>query len=173
VGFGVSMLSAVGGTGLQLIANEQDTRAKEEEAQQNARLAQRAAVDALERGAREAGQSRIDTSKLIAAQKVAYANSGVDPTVGTAANVQADTRAMGELDAKTLQNNAVREAWGYRTYGIKYQTQAQLAATRGTNQAVGTVLGGLGRFTEPVGPALPLAEPPDVLLPKPKEQPLL
>lgn len=142
----MGFLTSVASTGLGLIANEQETRAKEKEAQDNARLAQRAAVDSLQRGDREAGQARIGTSRLIAEQKVAYANSGVDPTVGTPAQAGAATRVMGEMDAQTLQNNAVREAWGFRTYGIKYQTQAQLEATHGTNRAMGTVLGGAGRF---------------------------
>jgi hypothetical protein len=143
--------AAIAGTGLELIANESETRAKEKEARENARLAQRAAVDALERGAREAGQARMGTSRLVAQQRVAYANSGVDPTVGTAARVQAETRAMGELDARTLENNAAREAWGFRTYGLKYRDQAQLEATRGANRAAATVLGGVGRFAGSFG----------------------
>lgn len=151
MGFLAPMI-AVASTGLSLIANEQETQAKEKEAIENARMAQRAAVDALQRGAREAGQSRIETSRLVAQERVAYANSGVDASSGTAAAVQVDTRVLGELDAKTLQNNAMREAWGFRTYGIKYRDQAQLEATRGTNRAVGTVLGGVGRFAASMAP---------------------
>src|SRR5262245_36748570 len=50
------------------------------------------AADALQRGAVDTGRLREQGGELINRQKVAYANSGVDPTVGTAANVQAAQR---------------------------------------------------------------------------------
>lgn len=132
-------------------ASEEETYAKQKQAQDNEKLAQRAAVDALQRGAVEAGQARMNTTRLIAEQNTAYANSGVDPTVGTAAQVQASTRATGEMDARTLENNATREAWGFRTYGDQYRQQAQLDVQRGNNHQAATLLGGTGRLVKDVG----------------------
>lgn len=150
MGFAGPLLSVVQ-TGIGLMGNEQETQAKQKEAVENTRLAQRAAVDALERGNRESGQARMATSQLIAKQQLAYANSGVDSTVGTPAQVASDTRTLGEMDARQLENNAAREAWGFRTYGSRYREQAQLEATRGTNRAYGTALAGAGRFVGSFG----------------------
>lgn len=138
-------LAAVIGTVFDVEGSIKEGEAKQREAKDNAALAASAAADAIARGNQEAGRTRTDTTKLVAEQNVAYANSGVDPTVGTPASVMADTRAMGELDAKTLENNAAREAWGFRTYGMKYNQQAALEAARTQNKVAGTMLGGLGR----------------------------
>jgi hypothetical protein len=134
-----------------LLGSELERVAAQDEARQNKQMADAAAADALQRGEREAGQARAQTSQLVGAQNVAYAGSGVDASVGTAANVQAATRAMGELDARTLENNAAREAWGFRTYGVKYQQQAQLANTRARIGTAATILGGVGRLASSAG----------------------
>lgn len=116
------------------------------EARQNQVLAERAASDAVERGRYEAGLSRMKTSSVIAKQRVAYANSGVDATVGTPADVAADTRVIGEMDAKTIQNNAAREAWGFRTQGERFGQEMEKESERNKYKIAGTILGGLGRM---------------------------
>lgn len=143
----------LGGVGMinDIDANAKEAQAKQKEIADNKLLAYSAATDAEVRGGKEAGQTRSAASQLIAQQKVAYANSGIDPTVGTAADVMADTRAMSELDAQTLKNNAAREAWGFRRHGLKYGQQAGLEAARASNKQAGTVLGGLGRAAAGVG----------------------
>ena len=114
------------------------------QAQQNKDLADRAAADALARGAGEAGKMRAAGSDLAAQQMVAFANSGVDASVGTAANVQASTKAKAELEALTLENNAAREAWGYKKHGLQFETQAGIDAARRNREAAGTLLGAAG-----------------------------
>lgn len=146
-------LTSVVQMGLGLRANEEEGRAKEAEAMDNARLAQTAASDATQRGARESGQARMQGTRVEGAQRVAYAASGVDGTVGTAAKVAGDTRAISELDAKTLENNAAREAWGFKTFGTKYQAQAALEATRGKYRTASTLLTGAGQLAASAGKA--------------------
>jgi|SRR5262245_31935223 len=104
------------------------------------------AADALQRGAVDTGRLREQGGELINRQKVAYANSGVDPTVGTAANVQAGTAAQVELDAQTIKNNAAAEAWGFEQH--RKATFIEEESKVGANQrrTVGTILGGAGQF---------------------------
>lgn len=117
------------------------------QAQANKEMADMAAADALQRGAAEAGQMRQAGAQLAARQAVAYANSGVDASVGTAANVQAGTAAQAELEALTLENNSMREAFGYKKHGIDFQTQAGLNAARRNREVAGTILGTAGTIT--------------------------
>lgn len=106
----------------------------------------RMAADTLQRGAVETGRQRSVGSATAAQQRTAYAASGVDPTVGTAAQVQANTQGAAEIDAQTIKNNAAAEAWGFeqakqRTFQeqrAKYEAQDRKLA--------GSLLGGYGKF---------------------------
>lgn len=96
----------------------------------NKSLTQLAERDALAKGNYEAGMQRIAGAQLAAKQKVAYANSGVDTTVGTPAEVIASTEQFSEMDAQQIQNNAAREAWGYREKGKQIDDEQRLAGGR-------------------------------------------
>ncbi len=124
----------------------QQGQADKRQADRNTALANAAAQDALARGAQEAGAARMAGSEAAARQRVAYANSGVAADVGTAANVQASTKARAELDAQVLENNAAREAWGYKQHGLDFQTQAGINASRRAREVAGTLLGTAGTF---------------------------
>lgn len=140
----ISAASAAASVGMTVDKNNREGAASDEEGRQNQALANSAAADAVARGTAAAGVARIRGTLLGAKQNVAYANSGVDAGVGTAADVQGSTAAMSELDAKTLENNAAREAWGFKTHGMQFAQAAELGRTRRSNENVGTVLGGLG-----------------------------
>lgn len=135
----------VAGMFLTLISNEQQSRFEQQQARENATLADRAAADALQRGGLEAGKVRVQGGQLAAQQQAAYAASGVDPTVGTAANVSADSRAMAELDARTAENNAAREAWGFQVQAKRLREGAEREAAALPLRQVSTVLTGAGR----------------------------
>jgi hypothetical protein len=76
--------------------------------------ANEAITGAIERGEFESGRLRMQGAMTAAKQKTAFANSGVDASSGTAANVQADTYGMGAKDAQQAQINAAREVWGFK-----------------------------------------------------------
>lgn len=147
----VGALTSVAGTGLELSAEIQESDARRNELRNNARLADLAATDATSRGMSEAGKQRMAGSQLVAKQFVGYANSGVDPTQGTAARTQEWTRAVSELDAQTLQNNAAREAWGFKTKANEMRTEEVNERRRSENRRWGTVLGGVGRLAGQFG----------------------
>ena len=110
----------------------------------NIALAGEAGSDALIRGKQEASALRTGASSVAAEQFVAFSNSGIDASTGTAADVQASTKARGELEALTVENNAAREAWGYKKHGLAFQTQAGINSSRRNREVAGTVLGTLG-----------------------------
>lgn len=104
------------------------------------------AVDALNRGSIEGGKRRMAGSAVLAKQRVAYANSGVDATVGTPADVAGGTDAINEFDALTIENNAAREAFGHQVTASKYKRRAkQLESQNASDQAANalTMLGTL------------------------------
>lgn len=111
--------------------------------QRNIQLSQYASEDATNRGATAAGLARGEASKLSAEQKVAYVNSGVDSSIGTAANVQAGTAAGGEYDAMVASNNAAREAWGHDQVTANLKTQKDINIQKANNEITSTILGGL------------------------------
>lgn len=91
------------------------------------------------------GQVRTKGSELAAQQGTAYAASGIDQSMGTAAAVQADTAAMSEVDAQTIRNNAAREAWGYAVDTQQEAEKAKAGRDAAGRKAVGSVLTGFGQ----------------------------
>lgn len=118
-------------------------------AEMNATLADRAAKDALERGAAEEQRKRMEIAAIQGRQQAAMAANGVDLTFGSPLDTLVDTATLGELDALTIRRNAAREAYDYETQGVTYRADATLsrmnasaARTGGYLNAAGTVLGG-------------------------------
>lgn len=101
----------------------------------NASMADRAAQDALTRGAVAETQQRQRTAGLIGSQRASLAAQGIDANADTGAEIQADTARMGELDALTIRNNAARESFGYQTQALSDRMQGEMAEMAGRNQA--------------------------------------
>lgn len=138
------------GTVNEMTDNARSTQLAVEEAKDNKSMALDAAADAVARGNREAALVRLQGSRLAGQQRVAYAASGVDATSGTPVDVMADSRLVSEMDAQQLQNNAAREAWGFRRHGLKYGQQAALEAARGSARQSATALSGASRVASSI-----------------------
>jgi len=96
---------------------EAQAQVQESEAAQldyNANVAELQAADATKRGAEEEQRFRTQVKGLIGSQRAGFGGQGVKVDNGSAADVQADTRYLGEQDALTIRHNAAREAWGYQ-----------------------------------------------------------
>lgn len=93
----------------------------------NARMSESAAQATLLTGQREVQKSQIATANLKGTQRAGLAANGVDLGVGSANQILTTTDVMGEVDANTLQANAVRSAWGYRTQGVNQSNQALMS----------------------------------------------
>jgi len=90
----------------------------------NARISELGAQSALDQGQRQVGALTMQAGNLKSRQRAAMAANGIDLGEGNAAEIQASTAIMSEMDKNTLEANAVRTAWGYRTQGVNFQNQA-------------------------------------------------
>lgn len=135
---------------------------EEEQHQFNARIADINAEDATARGTREAGIIRRRAKQISGSQRAAYSGQGVDVNTGTAAAIQDETRAMSEEDILTAQNNAWREAWGYRAEAsnerftgrlkrIAAKQEAKNTLITGGLQFAGDILGGANKLGQAGG----------------------
>ncbi len=112
--------------------------------EEQARIDEAAAVDAKIRGGIRAGVERIQTSQTIAEQTLHYAESSIDPTVGTPVQVAGASRAIGELKARDEEAQAAREAWGLEIKAKSARRSARAAREAGFLTALSSIIGGAG-----------------------------
>lgn len=103
----------------------------------NARIAELGAQSALQQGEQQVASLTLKAGQLKSGQRVALAANGVDLGAGNAAEIQASADIMKEIDSNTIQANAVRSAWGYRTQAVNYQNEA--LGKRATASAISPV----------------------------------
>ncbi len=96
-------------------------------AENNATLADYDAASAIQEGAKSVQRSQLATADLKSRQRVALAANGVDITTGSANDVLTSTDVVGQIDANTIEDNALRSAWGYRTQAQSYRDSAATA----------------------------------------------
>jgi len=115
-------------------------------ARNNQEIANQNAQTAAQVGAAQEAEKRQDIRRLIAAQRVAGAASGLAVNSGSMLALQEDTAGLGELDALTIRDSANRQVRGYQQQGLNYGTQAQAdiaagkaARTAGYISAAGTL----------------------------------
>lgn len=111
---------------------------------QNAALKNQAADEAINTGNVTADWQRVKASQAIGTQRSAQAANGIDVNSGSSAQLQDDTAMLGELDALTIQNNAAREAYGYRVQANQDVANAKQVKKNAKQQAIGSILGGAG-----------------------------
>jgi cytochrome c biogenesis protein ResB len=148
-----STAAATVGTLYQADVAKNQARYQAQVADQNRVLADKAADDALERGKEEEARHYLRLRQMLGEQKAGFAASGVDTGFGSAADIQAETLALGEDDAQTIRENATREAQGYRISAANYgseaaaqRAQASAAGTAGLFNAGATILSGATQF---------------------------
>lgn len=108
----------------------------------NSRIRERQAEDALKRGHRAATEVRKKTKRVIGAQRAALAAQGIELDDGSALAIQEDTAAVGEVDALTVQNNAWREAWGFKVEAADLKSRAAFTRIGGESRAKSAVVTG-------------------------------
>lgn len=79
----------------------------------NAKLDQAASADAANRGAIEEQRQYRKNAQILGAQRAALAANGVEVDFGSAADLQADTKRIGQEDAATIRENTIREQRGF------------------------------------------------------------
>lgn len=115
-------------------SNQQDALEYQSKvAENNAKIAAWQRSDALQRGEIEAQAAMRKQNELIGKQRALLSASGVDATQGSALDVLASTRFLGQQDVATIQSNAAREAWGYEVQGSNFKAQALLDKSQASN----------------------------------------
>ena len=113
---------------------------QEDQAKENARLAELQARNAELAGLVEEDRQRQLTRKFLASQRTAIAANNLDMSTGTPLDILGDTAALGEQDALMIRANAAREAWGLRTQAVDFRNSGSMARAAGRNAARGTYL---------------------------------
>jgi hypothetical protein len=110
----------------------------------NARIMEQGAQSVLLQGQSEVGRLGLKVKQLKGSQRAAMAANGIDLGVGNAAEITASTDLMKEIDSNTIEANAVRSAFGYRTQAVNLQNDALVKrATASTMSPVGSAVGSL------------------------------
>lgn len=117
----------------------------------NARLAEMQADDALARGEIDASRYAEQLRGLQGSQRVGAAASGLDPDSGTPAALQAEASRMGALDILTMRNNALREAYGYKSQADQYKNASKTTRRLGRQRQWGGILTGGLNFLRQAG----------------------
>lgn len=154
LGGGVELLSGLIGTGLSMDSARREADANAAELERSANLEVLKSLDALKQGQVAVGRQRMKTGVYRSEQAVGYAASGVDSSVGTPADVGLATERIGELDAATLENNAVRAAFGFRESARGMRRQADTVRAQGAaaqTKGVFSMLGQVGQAAGRVG----------------------
>lgn len=92
----------------------------------NAKIAAYQRSAELQQGEQDAQQAMLEQSQMLSKQRAALASNGVDLSSGSATDILASTRFLGQQDVNAIQNNAARKAWGYTVDAANYETQSSL-----------------------------------------------
>lgn len=141
------------GTYYQMQAMQNNLRFQSDMAKINAQISETNAQATLLAGQRAQQNVRLRTAKLKSGQRVAMAANGIDLGSKTAVNVLTSTDLMGEIDAQTVENNAIRAAFGYRTQAVNDQNTARLSSSVADNispfgSAAGSLIGSAGKVAD-------------------------
>lgn len=101
----------------------------------NARIAELGAQSVLFQGERQVGALTLKAGQLKSTQRASMAANGIDLGSGSAAEVQASTEILKEVDKNAIEANAVRSAWGYRVQSTEDQNTANQIALNYETQA--------------------------------------
>lgn len=143
----LTLAAAIGGTilsaGAKIYQGQAEKQAANYNAQVldiNARLNERRATDAEERGKIEEQKKRAQVAATVGAQRVAMAANGVDIGFGSPLDTLIDTATAGELDALTIRSNTAREADEFRTDAFNNRADATMKRAAGAAAATGSLL---------------------------------
>lgn len=95
----------------------------------NGRMLEKSAQSVLAAGQAQVGQMTMRAGKVKSSQKAAMSANGIIVGEGSSGEVLATTDIIKEIDKNTIEANAVRSAWGYRTQSVNSENQALLART--------------------------------------------
>lgn len=139
----LAIATQAAGAASQTVGSWYSAKSQQSSLALQADLADINAQQALLSGQRETQRARLATAGLKSRQRAAMAANGVDLGSGSALNVLTSTDLLGEIDANTIESNAIQAAWGYRTQASQARSQAKAISPFAS--AASTLIGGAGQ----------------------------
>ena len=133
IGYGFSAITAALGAFSQSSAQKQAYQYQSQISKVNEQIAQWDASAALNRGQTLEGESRLATAQVYSSQRASMAANGVDITEGSPVGVLATTKFIGNVDAATIHDNALQEAWGYQVAGVNASNASSYYSSAASN----------------------------------------
>lgn len=154
----LATVASVLGTGVSGYAGIQAAKARQQQAENNAVIAQRNANDARARGVVAQQKEQLRTRQLIGKQVNTLSERSIDLAGGTALDIIGDTAMFGKLDELTTKQNFEREAIAYEGQKMNFLAEADQAGNTATAQVFGTgaslfstALGGVADYRKVTG----------------------
>ncbi len=139
-GAGLSAVGAIEG-GLSTSAQAQY---QSQVAENNKTIANQNAAYAAAAGSRQAADASMRSAATGGRIKAAQAANNIDVNTGSAVEVQKSEREVGQLSSLTAQNNALLQAYGYRSAATSYGAQAGLDVAAAAQAPIGATIGAAG-----------------------------
>lgn len=146
-----TVLGALGSV-MQGVAANNAAKAEASAAEQNARIADLQATEAVKGSSKEEMKLRRQMQMLQGRQRAVAAASGLNSDAGSMADIQDASMREGEQDVSVLRMNAARESWGYQVQGTNYRNKASAARAAGKNAMLGGFLGAGGSLLSLAAP---------------------
>ena len=93
----------------------------------NAQMMERQYESTLRSSERAITQKTMAAGQAKASQRAALAANGIAVGEGSAAELQASTDIVKEMDVNQIKANALSQAWGYKTQAVNYESQALMS----------------------------------------------
>ncbi|HQT65342.1 MAG TPA: hypothetical protein PLO16_12600 [Acidocella sp.] len=106
----------------------------------NAKIAQENAAYATRAGEQQASAASLKGAANLGAIRASMAANNVDINTGSSLNVQQSAREQSSLDTQTTMNNALLQAYGYRTQSSNFSAQSNQNSNAGYLSAAGGLL---------------------------------
>lgn len=140
VGAGVSALGAITGG----IAQGQEASYQAQVARNNAQIAQQNAGYATAAGSQQAEATSLEGAEKSGQLKAAQGANNIDVNSGSAVAAQVSEREANQLNTETMMNNALLNAYGYKSQATGFTAQSGLEETEAKEAPIAGVIGGTG-----------------------------
>lgn len=126
---------------LQGVADYQNAKQKAKALKQNAAAKRAEAKDTRVAGYQQGDKQRERGEQFKGSQRAQLGASGVDINSGTAGQIQEDTARLSEYDARVIENNALRQAWGLESDAAMLEYEAKAVKKQAKINAFSSILG--------------------------------
>lgn len=96
----------------------------------NAQMMERQAQGVLRSAEKAIVTKTMQAGQVKSTQRARLAANGIAVGVGSAAEIQASTDIIKEIDKNQIKSNAVADAWGYRMKAVGYEGDALMAMAK-------------------------------------------